>query len=141
MPSAGSMLYVQSRWVGDRVVESITRFVGSKLKLKVNREEERDRPSSERRRFLSYAMTFHMKSSTGISETLQGESGRDSSAGVGDGALHEPRTDGETGMEVRPKRTRPQWGAGASHMKEALIERPFFCALGFVSLRASGSAT
>jgi|LFRM01.1.fsa_nt_gb hypothetical protein len=47
MPSAGSMLYVQSRWVGDRVVESITRFVGSKLKLKVNREKSAiDRPRS-----------------------------------------------------------------------------------------------
>ena len=53
-------IYVQSQRAGERVMESLTRFLEGKLKLKVNREKSTvDRPW--RRKFLGYSMTFHKK--------------------------------------------------------------------------------
>jgi RNA-directed DNA polymerase len=51
-------LYVRSERAGQRVLESITRFLTSKLKLKVNSEKSAvARPWV--RKFLGYSMTFH----------------------------------------------------------------------------------
>ncbi len=53
-------IYVQSQRAGERVMESLTRFLEGKLKLKVNREKSTvDRPW--RRKSLGYSMTFHKK--------------------------------------------------------------------------------
>ncbi len=53
-------IYVQSQRAGERVMESLTRFLEGKLKLRVNREKSTvDRPW--RRKFLGYSMTFHKK--------------------------------------------------------------------------------
>ncbi len=53
-------IYVQSQRAGERVMETLTRFLEGKLKLKVNREKSTvDRPW--RRKFLGYSMTFHKK--------------------------------------------------------------------------------
>jgi len=53
-------VYVKSRHAGERVMESLTRFLEQKLRLKVNREKSAvDRPW--RRKFLGYSMTFHEK--------------------------------------------------------------------------------
>ncbi len=47
-------IFVASRWAGERVMKSITRFVEGKLKLKVNREKSAvDRPW--RRKFLGFS--------------------------------------------------------------------------------------
>ena len=54
------VIYVQSQRAGERVMESLTRFLEGKLKLRVNREKSTvDRPW--RRKFLGYSMTFHKK--------------------------------------------------------------------------------
>lgn len=54
------MIYVQSKRAGERVMDSVTRFLEGKLRLKVNREKSTvDRPW--RRKFLGYSMTFHKK--------------------------------------------------------------------------------
>jgi RNA-directed DNA polymerase len=53
-------VYVRSQHAGERVMESLTRFLEQKLRLKVNREKSAvDRPW--RRKFLGYSMTFHWK--------------------------------------------------------------------------------
>jgi len=53
-------IYVKSRRAGQRVLESVTRFVSRKLKLKVNSEKSAvARPWD--RKFLGYSMTFHKK--------------------------------------------------------------------------------
>ena len=51
-------VYVRSRRAGGRVMETLTRFLERKLKLKVNREKSGvDRPW--KRKFLGYSMTAH----------------------------------------------------------------------------------
>ncbi len=51
-------IYVKSKAAGERVMESITRFLERRLRLKVNREKSAvDRPW--RREFLGYTMTWH----------------------------------------------------------------------------------
>ena len=51
-------IYVRSQRAGERVMESVTRFLEKKLKLRVNREKSAvDKPS--RRKFLGYSMTAH----------------------------------------------------------------------------------
>lgn len=51
-------IYVGGRRSGERVLDSITKFVEKKLRLKVNKEKSAvDRPS--RRTFLGYSFTFH----------------------------------------------------------------------------------
>jgi RNA-directed DNA polymerase len=53
-------VYVRSRHAGERVMESLTRFLEQKLRLKVNREKSAvGRPWG--RKFLGYSLTFHMK--------------------------------------------------------------------------------
>jgi RNA-directed DNA polymerase len=55
-----SNVYVKSEKAGQRVFESITKFVEEKLKLKVNREKSAvDRP--HKRKFLGYSFTWHKK--------------------------------------------------------------------------------
>jgi len=52
-------IYVGSQKAGERVLESITRFLEKKLKLKVNKEKSKvERPWNSR--FLGYSMTAHM---------------------------------------------------------------------------------
>jgi RNA-directed DNA polymerase len=51
-------IYVSSRRSGERVLDSITKFVEKKLRLKVNKEKSAvDKPS--RRTFLGYSFTIH----------------------------------------------------------------------------------
>ena len=51
-------VYVQSRRAGERVMESLTRFVEGRLRLKVNRTKSAvDRPW--KRKFLGYTVTTH----------------------------------------------------------------------------------
>jgi len=51
-------IYVRSQRAGERVLESLTRFLEKKLRLKVNREKSAvDRPG--KRKFLGYSMTWH----------------------------------------------------------------------------------
>jgi len=51
-------IYVASKRAGERVLASITRFVETRLKLKVNQAKSAvDRPWN--RKFLGYSMTFH----------------------------------------------------------------------------------
>jgi RNA-directed DNA polymerase len=51
-------IYVRSKAAGEQVMESITRFLAKKLRLKVNREKSAvDRPWN--RKFLGYTMTSH----------------------------------------------------------------------------------
>ncbi len=51
-------VYVKSEKAGQRVFESVTKFVEEKLKLKVNREKSAvDRP--HKRKFLGYSFTWH----------------------------------------------------------------------------------
>ncbi|WP_226665899.1 group II intron reverse transcriptase/maturase [Metabacillus litoralis] len=53
-------IYVKTRRAGQRVMESITSFIESTLKLKVNREKsDVDRPW--KRKFLGFSFTFHKK--------------------------------------------------------------------------------
>ncbi len=53
-------VYVRSRHAGERVMETLTRFLEQRLRLKVNREKSAvDRPW--KRKYLGYSMTFHMK--------------------------------------------------------------------------------
>jgi len=54
-------VYVRSRKAGERVMESLTRFLTQRLRLQVNREKSAvDRPW--KRGFLGYAVTFHKES-------------------------------------------------------------------------------
>jgi RNA-directed DNA polymerase len=53
-------IYVKSQRAGERVLESISRFIEKKLKLKVNRSKSAvDRPWL--RKFLGYSVTMHKK--------------------------------------------------------------------------------
>jgi len=53
-------IYVGSHRAGERVMESLRRFLGKKLRLKVNQEKSGvDRPWN--RKFLGYSMTWHKK--------------------------------------------------------------------------------
>jgi len=53
-------IYVKSKAAGERVMESITRFLTKRLRLKVNREKSAvDRPWA--RKFLRYTMTWHQR--------------------------------------------------------------------------------
>ena len=64
------MIYVQSERAGERVKESITGFLESELKLKVNHERSAvDRPW--RRKFFGYSVTFHMKPRLGSVKRLK----------------------------------------------------------------------
>ncbi len=53
-------VYVKSKHAGERVMESLTRFLEQKLRLKVNREKSAGGRPWERK-FLGYSTTFHMK--------------------------------------------------------------------------------
>lgn len=53
-------VYVKSRRAGERVLESLTKFLEAKLKLKINRDKSAvDRPWN--RKFLGYSMTWHKR--------------------------------------------------------------------------------
>ena len=53
-------VYVKSPHAGERVMESLTRFLEQQLRLKVNQEKSAvDRPW--KRKYLGYSMTFHEK--------------------------------------------------------------------------------
>lgn len=55
-----SNIYVRSRRAGERVMESVSRFLEERLKLQVNRAKSAvDRPWN--RKFLGYSMTHHHK--------------------------------------------------------------------------------
>ncbi len=64
-------IYVRSRRSGERVLDSITKYVEKKLRLKVNQEKSAvDRPS--RRTFLGYSFTAHKEPRLRIpKETIQ----------------------------------------------------------------------
>jgi len=53
-------IYVRTRRSSERVMASVTRFLGKRLRLKVNRDKSAiDRPW--KRKFLGYSMTFHLE--------------------------------------------------------------------------------
>jgi len=61
-------VYVQSRSAGERVKESITRFLERRLRLKVNEEKSAvDRPW--KRKFLGYTMTWHREPRIKVAES------------------------------------------------------------------------
>jgi RNA-directed DNA polymerase len=61
-------VYVKSRSAGERVKESITRFLGKRLRLKVNEEKSAvDRPW--KRKFLGYTMTWNREPRIRIAES------------------------------------------------------------------------
>ena len=64
-------IYVGSRQSGERVLDSITKYVEGKLRLKVNREKSAvDRPW--KRTFLGYSFTFHKEPRLRVpKETIQ----------------------------------------------------------------------
>jgi RNA-directed DNA polymerase len=64
-------IYVRSKAAGERVMESITRFLEKRLRLKVNREKSAvDRPW--KREFLGYTMTWHRQPKLKVSpESVQ----------------------------------------------------------------------
>ena len=69
-------IYVRSRRAGERVLASLTRFLGNRLKLSVNQEKSAvDRPW--RRKFLGYSMTWHqrprLKAAAASVKRLQGK--------------------------------------------------------------------
>jgi len=85
-------VYVKSKKAGERVMESVTRFVEKRLRLKVNREKSAvGRPWV--RKFLGYSMTWHKKAktedSTRIGTTTQEPHPRTAAKG--------PRTVGRAG--------------------------------------------
>ena len=53
-----SNIYIKSKAAGERIMASVTRFLESKLKLRVNREKSAVARPWERK-FLGYTMTFH----------------------------------------------------------------------------------
>jgi RNA-directed DNA polymerase len=53
-------IYVQSRSAGERVMESVTRFLSDRLRLKVNAEKSAVARPWERK-FLGYTMTWHKR--------------------------------------------------------------------------------
>lgn len=60
-------IYVKSKRAGQRVLESLTRFLANRLKLKVNAEKSAvARPWN--RKFLGYSMTFHLKPRLKVAE-------------------------------------------------------------------------
>jgi RNA-directed DNA polymerase len=63
-----SNIYVRSRQAGERVMASITEFLGKRLRLKVNLEKSAvARPW--RRKFLGYSMTSHQEPRLKVAET------------------------------------------------------------------------
>ena len=61
-------VYVKSRSAGERVKESITRFLEKRLRLKVNEEKSAvDRPW--KRKFLGYTMTWHREPRIKVAES------------------------------------------------------------------------
>jgi len=59
-------VYVKSKAAGDRAMESITRFLEKRLRLRVNREKSAvDRPWN--RKFLGYTMTSHFRTKLKVS--------------------------------------------------------------------------
>src|SRR5512135_2018980 len=64
-------IYVRSKKAGERVMESISRFLEKRLRLKVNREKSAvDRPW--KREFLGYTMTWHRQPRLKVSpESIQ----------------------------------------------------------------------
>src|SRR5499426_877208 len=61
-------VYVKSRSAGERVKESITRFLEKRLRLKVNEEKSAvDRPW--KRKFLGYTMTWHREPRVRVAES------------------------------------------------------------------------
>ncbi|PYP83351.1 MAG: group II intron reverse transcriptase/maturase [Blastocatellia bacterium AA13] len=61
-------VYVKSRSAGERVKESITRFLEKRLRLKVNEEKSAvDRPW--KRKFLGYTMTWHREPRIRVAES------------------------------------------------------------------------
>jgi len=69
-------IYVRSKAAGERVMESITRFLEKRLRLKVNREKSAvDRPW--KRDFLGYTMSWHrqpkLKVSPGSVQRMRGK--------------------------------------------------------------------
>ena len=69
-------IYVKSERAGQRVLESITRFLTKRLKLKVNSEKSAvSRPWY--RKFLGYSMTFHrqprLKAAPAVVDSLKGK--------------------------------------------------------------------
>jgi RNA-directed DNA polymerase len=61
-------IYVKSKRAGERVLDSITKYLAETLRLKVNLEKSKvDRPWN--RKFLGYSMTFHMKPKLKVAET------------------------------------------------------------------------
>lgn len=61
-------VYVRSRSAGERVKESITRFLEKRLRLKVNEEKSAvDRPW--KRKFLGYTMTWHREPRIKVAES------------------------------------------------------------------------
>jgi len=61
-------VYVKSRSAGERVKESITRFLERRLRLKVNEEKSAvDRPW--KRKFLGYTMTWHREPRLKVSDS------------------------------------------------------------------------
>ena len=61
-------VYVQSRSAGERVKESITRYLERRLRLKVNEEKSAvDRPW--KRKFLGYTMTWHREPRIKVAES------------------------------------------------------------------------
>jgi RNA-directed DNA polymerase len=69
-------IYVQSKQAGQRVLASITRYLASKLKLKVNSEKSAVARPWERK-FLGYSMTFHkqprLKAAPAVVDRLKGK--------------------------------------------------------------------
>jgi len=60
-------IYVKSRIAGQRVLDSVTRFIEKRLRLKVNRAKSAvDRPWN--RTFLSYSVTMHYKTRLKIAD-------------------------------------------------------------------------
>jgi RNA-directed DNA polymerase len=60
-------IYVKSKAAGEQVMQSITRFLAKKLRLKVNKEKSAvDRPWN--RKFLGYSMTPHHRTKLKVSQ-------------------------------------------------------------------------
>jgi RNA-directed DNA polymerase len=59
-------VYVKSKAAGERVMESITRFLGKRLRLKVNRDKSAVARPWERK-FLGYTMTPHLRTKLKVS--------------------------------------------------------------------------
>ena len=79
-------VYVQSRRAGERVMESLTRFVEGRVRLKVNRTKSAvDRPW--KRKFLGYTVTTHFspqtETGTRVAQARQGSDPPNHAGGTG----------------------------------------------------------